>query len=123
MLQKSESAAAIKDREQDHELHSEILACLKSGRKLETRGYQGHIHATQVGDKKVIIKSAAGWGIAIWINRWMLRNEYKIYRRLDGVTGIPHCFGFFLNRYLVLEHVDAQTMRDASITDREAFLV
>ena len=110
-------------RKQYQILGSEILDCLKRSQKLETRSYQGHIHIAQFGDKKVVIKSAAGCWITLWINRWMLQNEYNVYRRLDGVTGIPHCFGFFLNRYLVLEHVDAQTMRDASISDREAFLV
>ena len=123
MSQKSESITEVTGRKQFQGFRSEVLACLKRGRKLEARGYQGHVHTAQIGDKKVIIKSAAGWGIAVWINRWMLRREYSIYRRLDGVTGIPHCFGFFQGRYLVLEYVDAQTMRDASIADREAFLV
>ncbi len=115
--------AKVKSRERCQELSSEILACMKSSRKLKIRGYQGHIHAAQIGDKKVLIKSAAGRGIAFWINRWMLRREYNTYKRLDGVAGIPRCFGFFQNRYLVLEHVESQTMRDASIADRETFLV
>ena len=123
MSQEFESIATETVHKGCKELRSEILACLKNGQKLATRGYQGHIYVAQVGDKKVIIKSAAGWGVATWINRWMLRREYNIYRRLDGVNGIPRCFGFFLNRYLVLEHVDAPTMRDANILDQESFLV
>lgn len=114
--------AKIKSCERCQERRSEILDCLKNSRKLKIGGYQGNIHAAQIGDKKVIIKSAAGWGIAVWINRWMLRREYKTYRRLDGLVGIPRCFGFFQNRYLVLEHVEGQTMRDANIADRETFL-
>ena len=123
MSRKSESIAKVNDRERYREFRSEILACLKSSQKLKIRGYQGQIYVTQVGDKKVVIKSAAGWGIAVWINRWMLRREYTIYQHLDGITGIPHCFGFFLNRYLVLEHVDAPTMREVKIFNRESFLV
>ena len=122
MSQKSQSTAKVKSRERFQLCHSDILTCLRNSRKLDTRGYQGHIHAAQIGDKKVLIKSAAGWGIAVWINRWMLRREYRSYRRLDGVTGIPHCYGFFMNRYLVLEHIEGQTMRDACIVDRETFL-
>ena len=127
MSQKPESEAKpkaeVRSRERFQEYRSEVLACLKSSRKLNIRGYQGNIYAAQIGDKKVLIKSAAGQGIAVWINRWMLRREYNTYRRLDGVAGIPRCFGFFLNRYLVLEHVEGQTMREAKIADQETFLV
>ena len=101
----------------------DILTCLEKAEKLEIRGYQGNIHASWIGNQKVLIKSAAGKGITAWINRLMLRREYNIYQRLDGIPGVPHCFGFFLNRYLVLEHVDAQTMRDVGIFDQESFLV
>ena len=101
---------------------SDILACLQDGQPLEIRGYQGNIHAARIGDNKILIKSAAGRGVAAWLNKRMLRREYRIYRHLDGVAGVPHCFGFFLDRFLVLERVDADTMRDASIGDRDGFL-
>ena len=100
---------------------SDILACLQDGERLEGRGYQGSFHTGTVGDKKIFIKAPAGKGVVAWINRWMLRHEYDTYRRLQGIEGIPHCYGFFLNRYLVLEHVDAETMRQTTISDRDTF--
>jgi len=100
---------------------SDILACLRDGERLEGRGYQGSIHTGCAGGHKILVKSAAGNGITAWLNRWMLRREYDMYRRLEGISGIPHCYGFFLDRHLVLEHVDAQTMRQTTITDRDAF--
>lgn len=100
---------------------SDIIACLREGERLDGRGYQGSIHTGQIGDQKILIKSAAGTGLTAWLNRWMLRREYDIYRRLRGVSGIPNCFGLFLDRHLVLEHVDARTMRETTISDRDAF--
>jgi len=100
---------------------SDVLACMQGGTRLETRGYQGDIHTGQVGEHKILIKSAAGWGVVAWLNRWMLRREYLIYCRLTGISGIPHCYGFFLERYLVLENVESQTMRYATISDRDLF--
>lgn len=100
---------------------SDILTCLRESERLEGRGYQGSIRAGQVRDQSILIKSAAGTGLTAWLNRWMLRREYEIYRRLQGVSGIPRCYGFFLDRHLVLEHVDAQTMRQTTINDRDAF--
>jgi serine/threonine protein kinase len=100
---------------------ADILACLSEGERLEGRGYQGSIHTGCVGDHKILIKSAAGAGITAWLNRWMLRREYRIYRRLHGISGIPRCYGFFLDRHLVLEHVDGRTMRQTTISDRDGF--
>ena len=100
---------------------SDILACLKEGERLEGRGYQGSFHTGTVGDHRIFVKAPAGAGLVGWINRWMLRHEHDIYRRLQGISGIPHCYGFFMNRYLVLEHVEAETMRQTTVSDPVTF--
>jgi hypothetical protein len=100
---------------------ADILACLSNGERLEGRGYQGSIHTGYVGDQKVLVKTATGGSIKAWLNRMMLRREYEIYRRLAGISGIPRCYGFFLGRHLALEYLDAKTMRQAPISDRDAF--
>lgn len=100
---------------------SDVLSCVTGGERLKHGGYQGDIHTGQVGENRILVKSAAGTGITAWLNRRMLRREYHIYRRLAGVEGIPHCFGFFMGRYLVLENVDARTMRHTTIGDRNLF--
>ncbi len=102
---------------------SDVLSCVTSGEQLDHRGYQGTIHTGQVGEHKILIKSAAGRGLAAWLNRFMLRREYLIYERLAGISGIPRCFGYFMGRYLVLENVDAQTLRDGTISDRAGYFV
>ena len=102
---------------------SDVLSCVSSGEQLDHRGYQGNIHTGQVGEHKILVKSAAGRGLAAWLNRRMLRREYLIYERLAGIDGIPRCFGYFIGRYLVLENVDAQTLRDGTISDRDGYFV
>lgn len=100
---------------------SDVLACVREGEQLEHRGYQGNIHTGRIGERQILIKSAAGEGFTAWLNRRMLRREHRIYVRLAGVSGIPHCYGFFMDRYLVLENVQSQTLRYATISDRETF--
>ena len=100
---------------------SDVIACVRDGDQMQHRGYQGNIHTSQVGANKILIKSAAGSGVTAWLNHRMLQREYLIYRRLTGIEGIPHCYGFFLRRYLVLENVEARTMRDTTITDPTSF--
>lgn len=100
---------------------SDILACLRNGEQAKRGGYQGNVRICDIGENKVLIKSAAGRGIAAWLNRWLLRREYRIYGRLAGVMGVPHCHGFFMGRYLVLQHIESLTLRNATIRDRSAF--
>ena len=100
---------------------SDVIACVRDGNQMQHAGYQGNIHTSQVGTNNILVKSAAGSGVAAWLNRWMLQREYLIYRRLTGIEGIPHCYGFFLRRYLVLENVEARTMRHTTMTDRASF--
>lgn len=69
----------------------------------------------------LIIKAPTGWGPIRLISRAMLRNEHKVYSKLAGINGIPRCYGLLERRYLVLEYVDGTPIRNAEITDREAF--
>ena len=100
---------------------ADILACVTQGERLDGRGYQGSIHTGCIDGRKVLVKSATGWGIKSWVDRWMLRREYEIYRRLEGISGIPRCYGFFGGRHLALEFVEGQTMRQGTISDRDTF--
>ena len=100
---------------------SDVLSCISNGEQLAHGGYQGKVHTGHVGEKNLLIKSAAGTGIIAWLNRRMLQREYIIYRRLTGISGIPHCYGFFMGRYLVLENVESKTLRHATISDRSVF--
>lgn len=100
---------------------TDVLACVANGEPELHGGYQGDIYTGRVGDENILVKSAAGRSIAAWLNRRMLRREYRIYCHLKGVNGIPHCFGFFSGRYLALEHIESQTLRHGTINDRDAF--
>ena len=100
---------------------SDIRSLLSSGDRLTHGGYQGEIRIGRIADKNVLIKSAAGAGIKGWLNRKMISREYRMYSRLDGVQGVPFCYGFFMGRYLVLEHVKSQSYRHATISDRDSF--
>ena len=100
---------------------SDIQSLLSSGDRLMHGGYQGEICIGRIADKNVLIKSAAGAGIRGWLNRKMIHREYRMYSRLDGVQGVPICYGFFMGRYLVLEHIKSHSYRHATISDRDSF--
>ncbi|MDH3266307.1 MAG: hypothetical protein OEM25_05010 [Gammaproteobacteria bacterium] len=100
---------------------SEIVACLADLDQATQGGYQGDIQTSHIGTTKVLIKSAAGGPLVLWLNRLLLRHEYQVYLRLAGVDGIPECYGFFKGRYLMLQYIEGQTLRHAEIVDHDAF--
>lgn len=100
---------------------ADVLAGIRNGESIATNGNQGSIHVCDIGDQRVIVKEATGWGLGGVLRRWTLRREYANYQRLQAVNGIPRCYGLIAGRYLVLEHIDGQTLRQATIENRERF--
>ncbi|MDH3284714.1 MAG: hypothetical protein OEQ13_08230 [Acidobacteriota bacterium] len=92
-----------------------------SGSNLIGRGYQSNVYLFERGDTRLAVKTVAE-SLSSRLLCWrLLRNELRAYSRLEGLPGIPRCYGLLDGRHLVLEHVDGAPFRDAVIQDREAF--
>ncbi|NOY52230.1 MAG: hypothetical protein GXP58_01250 [Deltaproteobacteria bacterium] len=54
-------------------------------------GNQGTVRRIRVNGKTAVIKDIAGRNLIyrILLGRWMLAREYRIYRKLQGLEGIP----------------------------------
>jgi len=112
-------------------LSTEELAAIKrwlasaddSRRNPLSAGYQGAVYLFEGPNGRRIIKEAADSGLVSLFSRGMLRREARAYRVLEGIAGIPRCFGFIEGRYLVLEFIDGKNLRDSrrDIADRDAF--
>jgi len=100
---------------------AEVVACVEGGEKIETSGHQGSIYLGNVGDRQILVKAATNAGFHGALCRWMLRRERRMYRRLQGVDGVPRCYGLFGGCYLALEYIDGQTFRHATIDDPTRF--
>lgn len=75
-------------------------------------GYQASIHAVSVDGQALIVKSVARERRLIWLRRRMLRNEYRVYRKLQGIAGTPRCYGLIDGQYLLLEHIGGTAFRN-----------
>jgi serine/threonine protein kinase len=80
---------------------------------------QGTILHYNRDGQDLIVKSAMGRGLVRGIRQRTLLREYQAYQRMDGLRGVPKCFGMVDGRYLVLEFVHGKPYREASWTDRE----
>ena len=85
------------------------------------RGTQGSLSLYRDGQREYLIKSVHGRGPVRWLSRWMLAREYRAYRNLEGVDGVPSCFGLIDGEHLVLELLEATPYRQAEIRDRDRF--
>ena len=88
-----------------------------------TSGYQASIRIYQGPAGAFAIKEPSGSWLRGTISRVAVRREADVYRRLQGIPGIPTCFGFLNDRYLVLEHVPGDTLQalQDQLANREEF--
>ena len=98
-----------------------INARVRDGRNFLSRGYQGNTYLYAENGRLLVIKAPQGRGLAAFVRRRMIINEYRAYSRLAGMTGIPACYGLLKNKYLVLEFVDGIPIKDAPLEDRPLF--
>lgn len=86
-------------------------------------GYQASIRIYQGSAGDFAIKEPSGSWLRGTISRAAIRREADVYRRLQGIPGIPRCFGCLDDRYLVLEHVPGDTLQalQDQLANREKF--
>ena len=105
----------------EYQLRRWIRHSLDEQQNILATSNQGTILLYQRDKASLIIKTAMGRGPLLWFRRKTLRREYRTYQQLEGVAGIPICYGFLDRRYLLLQQVQGQTYRDAEIVDRQQF--
>lgn len=91
--------------------HTHILATSNQGTIL---------HYSEDG-ADFLIKTAMGRGALLKARRATLLREYRAYERMQGLAGVPRCFGLVDERYLLIEYVRGGHFRDARFDDREAW--
>lgn len=109
------------DADTERALIEWIEARARAAQPAHARGYQGAVYLYEDGGKKLIVKVAPRGMLGGRIGRWMLRREYGVYRRLDGFTGSPRCYGLLRRRYLVLDYIEGVRYRNHEIHDRRLF--
>jgi serine/threonine protein kinase len=98
-----------------------IEARTRAGDPAHASGYQGAVYLYESNDRRLVVKAAVGGGVAGRLRRWMLRREFDAYQRLTDFAGSPRCYGLIDGRYLVLEYIDAVSLRSGRIDDRRTY--
>ena len=79
-------------------------------------GNQGRLFTIDIDQKTYLIKSA---NIDNWwsksINKWSIKREYRVYEKLEGLNGIPKCYGLTDEGCLVLEYIHGGSYRNKQL--------
>lgn len=104
-----------------NKLHDWLDDSIKTKSYLLGQGYQASLYHYQDEGHNLVIKTPSGQGLTGMLQQRMLQNESNVYKKLEGLKGIPRCYGLFDDRYLLLEYIPGTSIRDAQITDEAAF--
>lgn len=103
------------------DLEQWIESSLASGSNILDTSNQGIVLLFEGNGLKLVIKSAMGRGAVRKARQATLEREYAAYQRMQGVVGVPACYGLLAGRYLLMEFIDGTTYRHASWQDRDAW--
>jgi len=84
---------------------------------------QGTLLLFQRDGLEMVVKAPMGSGLLLKARQKTLQREYRAYRCLQGLEGVPKCFGLIDERYLALEYVPGSQYRDTVFQDREQWFV
>jgi predicted Ser/Thr protein kinase len=77
-------------------------------------GYQGVLYKLNVDGVDLVIKKANKQSFILGgLNQRSLYHEYRIYKQLSNLEGIPKCYGLTEKGDLILEYINGETYRDA----------
>jgi len=98
-----------------------IESSLATGRHLLAESNQGTLLLFEGDGHKLVVKAAMGRGALRRARQATLEREYAAYQRLDGVEGVPACYGLLAGRYLLLEFIEGVAYRQADWQDRDTW--
>lgn len=86
-------------------------------------GYQASIYLYRGTAGNFVIKEPRGALFRRKLGEASVRRESRIYKRLEGVPGVPRCFGILDDKCLILEYIPGGSLREVEhqIENKELF--
>ena len=107
----------------ESELNNWVREHLNSDENALSAGYQGKTLLFNELNHKLVIKAPLGNFLTRPVNLALLRHEYRIYQKLQGMQAVPTCYGMINNEFLVIEYIDGQTIRQRHPESNSEFFV
>lgn len=94
---------------------------LESQSNILATSNQGTVLFFEGDGLKLVVKSAMGRGPIRLVRQATLKREFAANQRMNGIIGVPACYGMLANRYLVTEFISGTAYRHAKWDDRDAW--
>lgn len=96
-----------------------IERSLEQGENVLAQSNQGTLLKFSGAGGQLLVKCPMGRGFVLRARRRTLLREYQAYQRMEGLQGVPECYGLVGGQYLAIELVKGRPFRDAQFADRE----
>lgn len=103
----------------DSEFARWVRDSLEQGENVLARSNQGTVLRFEGEGRELLIKCPMGEGLVLRARKRTLQREYEAYKRLDGLSGVPECYGLVDGSFLAIELVRGVPFREAVFADRE----
>jgi predicted Ser/Thr protein kinase len=74
-------------------------------------GYQAYVRLYRGPYGPLVVKSPHLRSLQGLVGRATIKHEHAVYARLEGIAGIPRCFGLIDGRHLVLQYIEGRSLR------------
>lgn len=113
------TAHAVQSLITDPSFAARVRDSLSRGENVLARSNQGTVLRFSVGGNEFLVKCPMGQGLALRARRRTLMREFEAYKRLEGLQGVPECYGLVDGEFLAMELIRGVPYRDALFDDRE----
>jgi predicted Ser/Thr protein kinase len=96
-----------------------IERSLERGENILAVSNQGTVLHYRAEGRDWIVKTAMGSGLLRKARERTLQREFRAYRRMQGLAGIPRCHGMVDGQFLVIDFIRGTPYREARFEDRE----
>jgi predicted Ser/Thr protein kinase len=103
----------------DADLSRWVRRSLERGENVLARSNQGTLLKFSGDGGEMLLKCPMGEGLLLKARRRTLLREYEAYRKMDGLEGVPECYGLVDGQYLAIEWVKGVPYREAMFRDRD----
>lgn len=87
--------------------------------RLPVQGNQAEVYHCRLPAGELVFKCVFTKGLYSYLQRRFLKREWRAYQVLEGVQGVPTCYGLFDNQVLVLAFVKGRPYRAATFARRD----
>lgn len=109
----------VKALESDLDLARWASRSLERGENVLARSNQGTLLKFNGDGKDLLLKCPMGEGLLLKARRRTLQREFEAYQKMDGLEGIPQCYGLVDGQYLAIEWIKGVPYREAAFADRD----